>query len=777
MAEFENIHSGKIFTHVLDLLTVAEADLKNKKPDLRLITGRLNDDLVYRSISAGEFACPVRHPPLAKKLQQVIGEIRNAIEGSKDKSLALTPFLQTIEKFLAEGGGSWSRTSAYFVVPVIDKSDEAGLTYLRCVPKPSVKNVARRRFNIEDLTQDARLIEYFDSLAVALMKKFYFVKDFPRDPYIGLADYSYRLHFDCQITEGKSGGAAAIAMFALTYLQNMLGTTYLNLVAPQVGTLLTGEIGSDGRVLPVDNLEKKVRCAVDEFGPELKVIVANSEPLPSHLESRIKKGNIFYVGTVEELLAAVLSTGRDSRGLDKARTAVFQSLPREQKDELILHLLPEVPPDIYEGGYRWVEPVSHAQGVYSITNAWNYCVDIAIATDPLILLREENLNFDRKLIQVILDGSASMDGYWEADPHTGISRIASALFYFAASFNPANEDLVVGVLGYPHFEPVNHGALSTDLQARLQQMRASFALRERGPFIRPARQQSHKQFFNRRKRVFILSESGELKIPDLNDFEDSRVESLQVLELDSSNGTSEKALFSDGGQVNQDLLNTFFQNQMATMPQVEMDIGNELPIEWEPADATVSREDDRYLIKWSNDEASRWSVRVRLASQYPHQVKVSGVLNRNGKPVNYSFAVFPTITSLPLWSFIQEGDLTEEETQKWRVICSADQPCPECSRTDVHALHRGRYTVSQTTMFPSLEKLTRGWLALREDSSHWHFFLTGLQLEGVNIALVVDRLQYSLAAGYLEPVPGAAGGGGLYRLETQSGVYYFCYLS
>ena len=777
MAEFNSIHSGKIFTHVLELLSVAEEDLKNKKPDLKEITGRLNVDPVYQAISAGELACPVRHPPHAKRLQQVIGEIRNAIEASKDKSLALTPFLQTIEKFLAEGGGSWSRPNAYFMVPVIDELDQAGLVYLRCVLKPHTRNIAQRRFNIEDLTQDPRLIEYFDSLAVALMKRFYFVKDFPRDPYIGLADYSYRLHFDCQITEGKSVGAAAISMFALTYLQNMLGTTYLNLVAPQVGTLMTGEIGSDGRVLRVDNLEKKVRCAVDEFGQELKVIVPNSEPLPSHLESRIKKGNIFYVGTVEELLAAVLSTGRDSRGLDKARAAVFQSLPQEQKDELILHLLPEVPPNIYDGGYRWVEPVSHVQGVYSITNAWNDRVDIAIATDPLILLREENLSFDRKLIQVILDGSANMDGYWEADPHTGISRIAAALFHFAAGFNPANEDLVVGVLGYPHFEPVNHGALSTDLEARLQQIRASFALRDRGPFMRPARQESHKQFFNRRKRVFILSESGESKIPDLWDFEDSRVESFQVLELNSSNGASEKALFSDGGQVNQDLLNGFFQNQVAKMPEIRMDFGNDLPIEWEPIDATVSRVDDRYLISWSNDEAPKWSVRVRLANQYPHQVKVSGILNRSGQLLDYSFAVFPTITSLPLLTFLQEGDLTEEETRKWRAICSADQPCPECGGTDVHVLHKGRFKVSKTIMFPSLEKLTRGWLALRENNSHWSFFLTGLQLGGISIALIDGRLQYSEAAGYLEPVPDAAGGGGLYRLETNNGVYYFCYLT
>jgi hypothetical protein len=255
------------------------------------------------------------------------------------------------------------------------------------------------------------------------------------------------------------------------------------------------------------------------------------------------------------------------------------------------------------------------------------------------------------------------------------------------------------------------------------------------------------------------------------------VESFHVLQLNSSNGASQTALFLEGGKLNQDLLNIFFQNQVATMPQIELDIGTDLPIEWEPIGATVSRVEDRYLIKWRDDEASKWSVRVRLANQYPHQVKVSGILNRNGQPLNYSFAVFPTITSLPLLSFIQEGDLTEEETRKWRDVCSADQPCPECGRTDVHVLHKGRFTVSKTIMFPSLEKLTRGWLALSENSSHWYFFLTGLQLEGVSIALVDDRLQYSEAAGYLEPVPDAAGGGGLYCLEPHNGVHYFCYLS
>ncbi|MGH9853572.1 MAG: hypothetical protein ACREBD_27350 [Blastocatellia bacterium] len=805
MASLQDINHGKVFTHLIALLTEVEAALRRGDASLEQIAGWLDRDEVYIAISEGAFVAPVRQSRKIKELRERVESIRRLIADSKGRRAALEPFLKTIERFLDSGGGAWQQKYGYFIVPVIGSTEQLGeqsgeqsggqpgeqpgLVYLRSLRKQRMQNVAQRRLNIEDLTQDPRLIGYFDSLAVVLMKRFFFVRHYPYDPYTGLADFSYPLHFGGQITEGKSVGAAALAMFALNYLQSVLGdASYTSVVAPQVGTLLTGEIDPQGRVLRIEYLEQKVQCAIDEYGPDLKVIVPDREPLPTHLENSIKSGNIFYVGTVEELLAAVLSTRGDSRGLGRAREAVFKARPPNEIAELAHHLLPDVPDEIYYKGFGWTEPVPHEQGVYSLTKAWNDRLDIALGPDAFSLTHDApDQSQQKKLIQVILDGSAVMDGHWTPDPASGVSRMAIALYEIARSIDPAKEELVFGFLSSQHFEAYDHvrHADARSLEPILQERRGKMSLRRRGPFMRPARQQSIDLYADRQKRIYILSESD---IPDLDDVADARVESFESLRLfpmksaaslgggsgraGDWQGSDQRAVFSEESKTDQELLSRYFHKQAATMPEIELDIGADLPVEWEPVEATVSRLDARYVLRSQNAKAIQWKFRVRLATQYPHQVTVKGSLTRDKQESNYSFTAFPAVTSLPPLQSAPEGELTAEEFELWKSISEPDGVCPDCQSQGVHIFHESSHGITRRLIFPSLAELKSGWLVLRAAERRWLFFKTGCQIEGLSIALVDEKLQRSEAGGHLAPIPDAPEGGGLYRLDNQRGTFY-----
>jgi hypothetical protein len=811
MAALHDIHHGKVFTHLIELLNGVEADLgyanvdrNNGKTKLLLteITARLDSDPVYMEISAGTFISPVRQSPHSKLLQTKVESVERLITNSAVAMKGLSPFLDTVKKFLNSAGGEWRRSSGYFIVPVVDSKNQAGMVYLRSPRKQRLSSESRRKLATEDLTQDSKVDSYFHVLASVMLKRFYYLKHFPLDIYTGISDFSYPLHFGNQITEGRSVGAALFAMYLLNYLESALGdVAYTNFVAPQVGTLLTGEIDPQGLVKEVDDLEQKVRCAIDEYGPELKLILPKSEQgeqLPPSVANLVNAGNIHYVRSVEEMMSKVLSTAGDVRGLDKARAAVFGGLLQTEIAELSRNLLPDVPPDIYIRRRRWREPVPHEQNMNSLTSAWNDRLDIAFGTDAFSLTSDGTTNMQgKKLIQVILDGSVAMDGYWAAvEAQNEVSRMAIALYEIARRIDPNREDLVFGFLGYSHFEQYDHQQYTTAklLEPILKDRRTRFGLRKRGPFLRPVRELSRDLYGGRQKRIYILSESN---IPDMYDLKDARVESFELLRLVSRerefvNGASLtgrnqilrqasglQAIFSEESITNQELLSRYFHKRAATLPEVEIDIGTDLPITWEPAEATVSRQNGRYVIKCQNDEALQWKLRIRLANHYPYQVSVSGTIKHDAHSLNYSFTAFPDVTELPPLPLWVEGELTDPEMKLWQNICASTGSCPhpKCRHKEtVHIAHPSEHGITPELIFPSLTKLGRGWLLLGHAQPRWLLFKTGCQIANLSIVIVDGRPHYSAAEGYLEPVPDAPIGEGLYCLKQVWGTFYLSYI-
>ena len=804
MAALHEIHHGKVFTHLIELLSGVEAYLADANLDgddrktnqlLGDVTARLESDPVYMAISEGTFISPVKQTPKTKSLQTKVKNIRSLITNSTLALEGLSPFLNTVEKFLSSASNEWRRRSGYFIVPVIDSTDQAGLVYLHSPRKQQLTNSPRQKLAIEDLTQDGKLIAHFHVLASVMLKRFYYVKHYPFDLYTGLSDFSYRLHFGNQITEGRSMNAAVFAMYLLNYLESALEDgAYTNYIAPQVGTLLTGEIDPQGLVKGVNNLEQKVRCAISEYGSELKLILPESERLSSGVANLVNAGNIHYVRSVEELMSKVLSTVGDARGLDKARKEVFSRLLQTDISELSRYLLPDVPHDIYARKHGWHEPVPHEQNMYSLTNAWNDRLDIAFGPDAFSLTSQDTIvTKSKKLIQVILDGSAAMDGHWTVEAENGVSRMAIALYEIARRIDPNREDLVFGFLSHAHFEPYDHQQYTSArmLEPILQERRRRFDLRKRGPFLRPVREHSLDLYAGRQRRLYILSESN---IPDMHDVSDALVESFELLRLvsrprdTSGNGERDRtarsgsalhAIFSEESTTNQELLSRYFHKRATTLPEVEIDVGADLPIAWEPSEATVSWRNGRYVIKCQNEEALQWKVRIHLANHYPHQVLVSGTVKHDAHSTNYSFTAIPTVTALsPLPSW-REDELTDQELDLWKLICSPTESCPNprCPyKQTVHILHPSEHGITPELIFSSLKGLGRGWLLLGHAQPRWLFFQTGCQITNLSIAIVDGQPHYSAAEGYLDPVPDAPIGQGLYCLKHECGIFYMSYI-
>ena len=799
MSTLKDVHYGKVFTHLIELLSQVDADLRRGNVSLSQITDTLDRDPVYEAIAAETFVSPVRESPQSGRLRDWIESIRQLIADSPKRLAPLEGFLKTIEKFLASGNSNWHRKHGFFIVPVIEKEQrddrvysQEGMVYLYSPLKQIMRNAARKKIDTEDLTQDDRVVVDFETLLNVMLKRFFYLWYFPLDRYTGASDFSYRLHFGCQITEGKSMHAAVVATYLLNYLQSTLGDeVYTDYVAPQVGTLLTGEIDAQGRVKPVSDLERKVLCGIREYGGELKVIIPEGQVLSETVRKQISRDNLFTVRSVEELMSQVLATRGDLRGLDKAREGVFGNLAPQEITELSNYLLPDVPREVYTRKRKWREPVPNEHGIHSLASAWNDRLDLAFGTNPFSLITDDaSFSADKKLIQVILDGSGAMDGHWVADSRNEVSRIAIALYEIAHRIDPAREDLVFGFLSSRHFESYNH-ARYTDakaLEPLLQTCRKRLGLKNRGPFMRPIRQQSIQLYAGCQKRIYLLTESD---VPDLHDLNEERVESLELFRLTPKKAgaasnravlpseglhTAERAIFSEELTANQELLTRYFHKEATMLPTVEIDVGTDLPILWEPPSATVSRQRERYVLRHRDDRAIEWRVRLRLANIYPHRATVSGTLKRDAQFVDYSFTTLPTVTALPPLPPWREGQLAAEEVELWKIISSPVGVCPECNSSRIHLLHESERNIMPKPVFSSLAALTKGWLLLCAAQPRWVFFTTGCQIAGLSIAIVDERPHYSAAQGHLDAVPTAPQGGGLYCLERESDTYYLSYI-
>jgi len=359
----QDISFGNVLSHLRERFRRLEEELRTGGGNIAGVLRGLNLDPVYRYLQ--DFRLPVPDCPQLAGLRTQVDEVEKAAGDLVEKlrkeqtdkveqvGNAVKPFIATARNFIQGYQSRWDDNS-YFIVPVyvtsIDQPGKAGMVYLRRF-NPDELRSAVALWNIEGLTQDGNLLQfnrnYFNEIANVLMGVLYFT-EYQRphaDPGQLRSDHVYELLFGCEITHGKSHGGAILAMFAICYLYSALGSNYLNYIAPAPGTVISAAIEPDGKVAKVDYVEDKVRCAIEEYGPGITVIIPEENRLPRELEENISPGHIHYVSAAEELLEKALFSGDSSRKMDDVRSALFRRLGNPSLESVFENLRTEITPD------------------------------------------------------------------------------------------------------------------------------------------------------------------------------------------------------------------------------------------------------------------------------------------------------------------------------------------------------------------------------------------------------------------------------------------------
>lgn len=771
------IHHGRILTHLNALLCDIEYGVNDSGRWATAIR-TLHDDPVYRQITNRRFSLPFTDSIIATELRKRIGRLRT-ISGELGNALMI--YLDNIERS-ASPRDAWGETG-YFIVPVIDLTSPAkynpALFYLqaRSLQQPD------HHLHIDGLTEDQELLstttDYFAQIAMVLMKTLFLVNDYPFDELEGLTAHAYRLYFGCRITEGKSMGAAMLATFAIAYLHNRLGANYLRTIAPQRGTLLTGEIGQNGQVQSVGYLREKVTFALEEYGSSLKVILPAGEQLPAEIERRIGHQNLFYVKDAEELLVRVLSSPDDPRGLNEARKELFRRIRREDRERLRGYLISGVKGDVYEtianGLQGWRVPQGR-EGVYVIGLTWSDQIDVKLATNPAAWMNPmDGQRSSKELIEFILDGSAEMEAHWRLGIGD-ICDVTAALFEVAACFDDQKQDLVVFFLSDNTFIPIRRGTTGPDLQRLLQYHRDRRNLARKGAFLMPVFEASFRHFLHRQKRIYVLSNSW---LPDAMDLDDTQVSEFTQFRFTPDkprkgyNRPPTVCLGSESALYSAELRRRFCTAHDA-LKAVEIDFGEDLPMEWQPINGTLALRDSHFVLHWSVDGPTSVALQVKLALSHCRAIQISGAVadDNNIRPFSFPY-VLMSDTVVP-FSSVTIGTLSESDARLWSDICSADSNCPECGRYEVHLIHSIEGHFLPKPVLSDLHHLHGGYLLLQADSCEWRFFINGCRINGIAIVKVNERLHFSEARGYLHELELEADG--TYILQSGSETYYICWI-
>jgi hypothetical protein len=762
---------GRVHTHIHGWLNRLEQALRTKRIDGELRA--LAEDPVYQEISAERFK------PLAPPAADIVSTLQRLREAAATTGyVGMNTHLKSISAFFDSHADGWTEDD-YFTVPVMisrgDSGKKAGFVFLR--PEPKLFSGRNGGVHFDSLTNDPALLsatrDYFGSLAAALMREFYFVHTYPFDWEENLGEYSYKLLFGCQITKGLSMGAAVIASFTVAFLSNVLGAEeFGKRIAPRRGTIITGEVQGSS-IDEVDDIEEKILAAIEEFGPSIRVIypAASKSKLTANVTSRIDPTHLVDVSSVRELLAAVLASGEsDERGLYEARRRVFGKLTPPAIRKLQRFLEPGVDPDVFriiaEGGRDWMTPQAKEGGIYITAKSWKRDVTIRLGLEPSAA-EERPASTERELIELVLDGSARMDDLWRPADGRQISRVTDVVFEVASRIDPERQELVAICLSSGSFHQIEAGITADTLERLLSSMRAP--VRARGPFFRPVYETSIKSFRTRTKRIFLLTDS---LVPDWDDLPDYRVSSRVVLRFLPAIRASEieaPTLFSDGKSLDKKLLRRYFDSTSGAISRLEICLGAELPVAWEPPTGQLALHDRQFVLRWDAAHDLKCAIRLSMAHQAPSTIEYRGEVNHVDGPIAFRFAEPLAASRLDPLDGPEQGSLEPVEADRWAAMCPPGAPLAE--RT-VQLLASVPNSLKPRPVFTSLQRLRGGWLALRAGSPEWRFFTTGFRAEQHRIAFAVlnGALHYSTSPGHLEHVSAS---GDAYSVTDPTGVHWF----
>jgi hypothetical protein len=764
----EKIRFGRIFSHLLSMVDAITDLVKAKnfnERDWSRVIGTVSGDKVYIGISSRQFRSPVtpESGPL-KMLSDAVQILDKTTAGNdfpEKYRLSARNIVSNLGSFVRSHSIKvWSESDSFITIPVIAETGDgrrSGMVFLKTTARGLGSSASS--LDIGSLTRDRKLLsaadDYFGTIAALLLKTLYFVQYYPFNQYDGIVDASYRLCFDCQITEGRSMGAAVLALFAVTYMRSVLGEISSSTISPRCGTVITGEIDDNGTILQVEDFNEKIRCVYEELGPRAKLIIPRGQPLPQGVH--FDEGNVFPVGNAEELLAAVFSSHENPRALDEARAALFKRLAPEQKRLLISVLIVGMHTSVFDqisqGGGARLNPRVKQGGIYRISKAFQDLIEMRLALEPDgVLDRSDGERPQKELIQVILDGSASMDYFWIANK--GISRLTSVLFEIAKRVDPQREELMLGFLSHDRFYELQVERPAVEIEAMIQGIREENNLRKRGAFFRFSYEGSLKSHGAQLKRVYVISNS---KIPDEHDLSDINVSSFVRFYLTPRDwsGAEDLILFPNtekDAHLDKEVLAGCFHRQAGKITELSICFDNELPLHWLPYTGNLTREDDRYRLTWKNLDELSIKIAIGMAGERPHELQVAAKIRRKSE-VDYTFNEYPTVCGIQADFETRQGNLSDAEFDLWKTICSPGRECPICGNPEMHLSHMKPRTVfSFESVFQGISRLDLrdGFLLHQEGSRQWAFFRTGYGAGDVRLVLCDGRLHYSTAKGKLD---------------------------
>jgi hypothetical protein len=231
-------------------------------------------------------------------------------------------------------------------------------------------------------------------------------------------------------------------------------------------------------------------------------------------------------------------------------------------------------------------------------------------------------------------------------------------------------------------------------------------------------------------------------------------------------------LLDEDQRVNVGLLRRHFSKEQGTIKSLEVRLGKEMPVEWDPSTGLLCRDGETFFLRWEfTDFKAR--LRIRMAYQCPVSLEYRGQLNRDGGSLSFKFVEACKAAHTEDLHTVTTGNLSDSDFELWKTICSPGRKCPICDRAEVHLLEEvDPLSFRSQLMFTDLRLLRQGWVMLRANQRQWHFFRTGLQIEGITFVVLDGVLHWSQARGRVFPLER---GGDVYTLSLAAGgPFYLC---
>jgi hypothetical protein len=362
-----------------------------------------------------------------------------------------------------------------------------------------------------------------------------------------------------------------------------------------------------------------------------------------------------------------------------------------------------------------------------------------------------------ELVLLVLDASSQMDRAWTHSDQ-GVSTMADLVFAIARRLHQVKggrrvPQLVCAFLSSDQSIPVEPGTSATALEGRLQAIRKEHRLRFRGAFLRPAAERLLDRYHDRTKRLCVVSDG---EVYDYDDTENDQFSARTWLTFKVGNlepgrvGVSREQM-----TLAETVLDEHFSIPREVFRKVILSLGENSPVDWEPANGVLNR-DDRNHLRLEFIVPDESSVRARIQFPgwaQPSLIAISGTMVRQGELTDFELLDYAVPGLGEPLAPPREGKLTDPELDHWQRFESSEWKCPKCGGIHTHLVDMPRMAVRARPIFDSLTGANGGYFLLEAGQREWFHFKTGMDLGDLMLVILEGKPYWTTANGTLQPVP------------------------